>query len=257
MAAPLPAALILDVDGTLACTEEAHRAAFNAAFAAAGLPWHWDVPLYARLLRVTGGRERILHYAEAFDPPAAAEARAGAAALHAAKNARYAAAVRAGAVRLRPGVARLLGEAGAAGVPLALATTTGRANAAALLEATLGPTGMARFAAVCAGEDVAAKKPDPEAYVRVLARLGADPARCVAFEDSGNGLRAARAAGLPCLVTPDPYTEGQDFAGALAVLSDLGEPGAPARVRAGAAPPGWAGHVTPEALGAWLAAVRP
>jgi FMN phosphatase YigB (HAD superfamily) len=55
-------ALIFDVDGTLAETEELHRAAFNDAFAAAGLNWHWDQSLYARLLAVTGGKERVKHY---------------------------------------------------------------------------------------------------------------------------------------------------------------------------------------------------
>nr|WP_272945758.1 HAD family hydrolase [Pseudooceanicola atlanticus] len=49
-------ALIFDVDGTLAETEEAHRAAFNRAFAAQGLDWHWNQATYGRLLAVTGGR---------------------------------------------------------------------------------------------------------------------------------------------------------------------------------------------------------
>ncbi|MCB1457635.1 MAG: HAD hydrolase-like protein, partial [Nitratireductor sp.] len=56
-------AVIFDVDGTLAETEEIHRKAFNAAFLEAGLDWHWDRDLYRRLLQVTGGRERILAYA--------------------------------------------------------------------------------------------------------------------------------------------------------------------------------------------------
>lgn len=52
-------ALIFDVDGTLAETEELHRAASNTAFAGAGLPWHWDQATYGRLLTATGGKERI------------------------------------------------------------------------------------------------------------------------------------------------------------------------------------------------------
>jgi len=55
-------ALIFDVDGTLADTESVHLAAFNHAFAQEGLDWHWDVPLYTRLLDVSGGKERLLHY---------------------------------------------------------------------------------------------------------------------------------------------------------------------------------------------------
>src|ERR1700712_809679 len=113
-------ALIFDVDGTLAETEEIHRAAFNAAFAAAGLGWHWDVPLYARLLEVTGGKERIRHYAETAGLPGPADI----AALHAYKTARYVDLVRGGSVSLRPGIARLLADAEAAGLRLAIATTT-------------------------------------------------------------------------------------------------------------------------------------
>ena len=55
-------ALIFDVDGTLAETEELHREAFNEAFAAAALDWHWDQALYGQLLAVSGGKERIAHY---------------------------------------------------------------------------------------------------------------------------------------------------------------------------------------------------
>jgi len=55
-------ALIFDVDGTLADTEEVHRQAFNLAFDASRLDWNWDAPLYCELLRVTGGKERIASY---------------------------------------------------------------------------------------------------------------------------------------------------------------------------------------------------
>ncbi len=52
-------ALIFDVDGTLAETEEAHRAAFNATFRAWGLGWHWSQADYRELLKTTGGKERV------------------------------------------------------------------------------------------------------------------------------------------------------------------------------------------------------
>ncbi len=63
-----PKAIIFDVDGTLADTEDGHRRAYNRAFEAAGLPWRWDEPLYAKLLAVTGGKERILHFAARHRP---------------------------------------------------------------------------------------------------------------------------------------------------------------------------------------------
>ncbi|MDE2477911.1 MAG: HAD family hydrolase, partial [Betaproteobacteria bacterium] len=68
-------ALIFDVDGTLAETErDGHRVAFNRAFAELGLDWHWDEALYGRLLEVTGGKERMLHYWRGLDARAAASA---------------------------------------------------------------------------------------------------------------------------------------------------------------------------------------
>ena len=59
-------ALIFDVDGTLAETEEAHRVSFNAAFVEAGLDWVWSQSDYRNLLRITGGKERMRHYIESW-----------------------------------------------------------------------------------------------------------------------------------------------------------------------------------------------
>ena len=190
-------ALIFDVDGTLAETEEIHRAAFNAAFAAAGLGWHWDVPLYARLLDVTGGKERIRHY----DSQNALSS-AQIAALHADKTARYVEFVRGGAISLRPGVAELLADAQAAGLRLAIATTTSRPNVDALLAATLGAN---PFEVIAAGDEVSAKKPAPDVYLLALARLGLPATACIAIEDTQNGLASASAAGLRTVITPSLY----------------------------------------------------
>ena len=84
-----PKALIFDVDGTLAETEEAHRQAFNATVTAWGLPWHWDMEDYRQLLRTTGGKERI----RAFQQTRCLSERrlddAEVAQMHAEKTARY------------------------------------------------------------------------------------------------------------------------------------------------------------------------
>lgn len=212
-----PRALIFDVDGTLAETEEIHRAAFNTAFAAAGLAWHWDVACYARLLATTGGRERILRHA-------AETGAAGidAASLHAAKTAIYNAMLRRGAIALRPGIEPLMRLARAHGLALAIATTTSRANVETLIAATLGPGALGWFASVRAGEDVARKKPDPEVYRLVLADLRLSGADCIALEDTANGLAAAAGAGIPVLITPSLYSQGEDFSGAARVVDDLG-----------------------------------
>lgn len=244
----MPAALIFDVDGTLAETEDAHRLAFNAAFAEAGLDWVWDVALYRRLLDVTGGKERIrFHLDQAGLPPLPLDAIAR---LHARKTELYVAHVDAGRLALRPGIARLIGQARAAGVPLAIATTTSLANVESLLRSTLGADSPGWFAAIGAGDMVARKKPAPDVYEWVLGRLGLPPARCVAFEDSRNGLDAALAAGLPTVITVSRYTDDQSFPGALAVLDHLGEPDAPCFVIDGTTPP--TGQVDLVTLRAWL-----
>lgn len=231
---PALAALIFDIDGTLAETEELHRRAFNEAFAEAGLDWRWGTELYRELLKVTGGKERMRHYAAAYRAHAQAPADEQLRTLHARKTARYTALVETGAICLRPGIARLIDEARAAGVRLAIATTTSPPNVAALLHATLGAAAGDWFEVIVAGDAVARKKPFPDAYELALAKLGLSPVTCIAFEDSTNGLRAARGAGLATVVTPSLYTANEDFDGALAVLSHLGEPGLPYRHMAGA-----------------------
>ena len=206
-------ALIFDVDGTLAETEELHRVAFNAAFREAGLDWSWDTDLYRELHRITGGKERMRHYADRRALTAKEMPDDHIARIHALKNARYAEMVRGGDCPLRPGVNRLIRTSHAGGVRLAICTTTTRVNVDALIAATLGAVGLGLFEVVVSGEDVRQKKPAPEAYLRVIDALGLDVGRCLAFENSRNGLLAARAAGLNTIVTPSLYTSHEIFRG--------------------------------------------
>ncbi|WP_420475366.1 HAD-IA family hydrolase [Noviherbaspirillum sp. ST9] len=222
-------ALIFDVDGTLADTETAHRDAFNAAFSEAGLDWYWDEALYARLLDVAGGKERILHYWKTVDPDEASGrlARETVDAVHLLKTRHYDAMVRGGRLSLRPGILRLICEAHASKVPMAIASTTTSSNIDALLEAPLGSGWRSLFAAVCDASTTDIKKPAPDVYLAALDALALPPDACLAMEDSENGLRAARAAGIPTLVTPTAYTVTHRFDDALLVLPYLGDPDHP------------------------------
>jgi HAD superfamily hydrolase (TIGR01509 family) len=227
-------ALIFDVDGTLSETEEVHRMAFNEAFAAAGLPWHWTQDMYVRLLKVTGGKERIAHYLT-WDGVSERLAADDIAALHKDKTARYTARVAQGGLALRPGVRRLLDEAQAAGLRLALATTTSHPNVDALL-AACAP--VPKFDVIAAGDDVPNKKPAPDVFTLALERLGVPPEACLAIEDTQNGVNSAVGAGLRCLVTVSAYGGRGPFPGAIAVVSDLGEVGTPCSGLFGPAPTG-------------------
>ncbi|HYZ16555.1 MAG TPA: HAD-IA family hydrolase [Candidatus Acidoferrum sp.] len=216
-------ALLFDVDGTLADTErDGHRIAFNLAFRDAGLPWEWDVRTYGDLLSVTGGKERIRHFLT-LRPDLERLDDAAIAALHGAKTRRYVELVTRGQVPLRAGVARLIAEARAAGLQLGIATTTSPENVTALLDATLGPGAAKWFAVIAAGDVVPVKKPAPDIYTYALDRLGLPASSVLALEDSENGVRSARGAGLNVVVTVNDYTRDQDFRGALAVLESLDE----------------------------------
>ena len=217
-------ALIFDVDGTLAETEELHRQAFNEAFARGGLAWHWDRAVYKDLLRVTGGKERIRAY-HARQRIAPALPDGDVAELHRIKTARYAELVETGCCPLRPGVADLLAAARARGQRLAIATTTSHGNIDALLSRALGKRWAADFDAIVAGDDVGHKKPAPDVYLEILARLKLEPSDCVAIEDSANGLIAASRANIPVLITRSTFFRDDDFSDARCVLDDLSELG--------------------------------
>jgi beta-phosphoglucomutase-like phosphatase (HAD superfamily) len=217
-------ALIFDVDGTLADTErDGHRPAFNLAFAEHGLDWHWDEALYGELLAVTGGKERIRYFVERHDPGRMDDPGFGELVrrLHAAKTTHYLRLVDSGRLPLRPGVAETIHAARAAGIRLAIATTTTPENVTALLRATLGDDSPGWFEVIGAGDIVPAKKPAPDIYSWVLDRLGMPPENCLAIEDSANGLQSALGAGLRCLVTRNDYTADQDFTGASHVVDRL------------------------------------
>ncbi len=219
-------ALLFDCDGVLADTErDGHRVAFNRAFAKAGLDVAWSVPAYGELLRIGGGKERMrTYFDEAGWPVPAHERNALIARLHGLKTDLFMEIIEAGELPVRPGINRIFDAAHAAGVRLAVCSTSNERAVTAVVRRLLGPEREQRFSGIFAGDIVPKKKPDPAVYQLAAQRLGLDPARCLVVEDSRNGLLAAVGAGMNCVITQSAYTTDEDFHEAAAVYPELGDP---------------------------------
>ncbi|MBA3420356.1 MAG: HAD-IA family hydrolase [Thermoleophilaceae bacterium] len=222
-------AIVLDVDGTLVDSErDGHRVAFNRAFEEAGLPDRWDVERYGELLAVTGGERRINAYFEEQGMPED-EREELASRLQARKTEIFTEMASQGEIEARPGVSELLDELEDAGVRLAVATTGTRKWVEPLLDRLFG---LERFETIVASDDAPDRKPDPMAHEMALERLGLRASAAPGLEDSANGLRAAKAAGLACVIVVNDYTREQDFDDADLVLDGFGRPDAPVSILA-------------------------
>lgn len=219
-------ALIFDCDGVLVDTErDGHRVAFNQAFARHHLEVVWDVELYGELLKTAGGKERMRAYFDRHGWPEGIGNRDELITrLHVLKTDLYVQIIESGQLPLRSGVRRLVDEAIADGMQLAVCSTSNERAVQQVVEKMLGPERRKSFGAILAGDVVAKKKPDPEIYALAAERLGRRGEECVVVEDNRNGLLAAKAAGMWCVVTTNPYTAGEDFAEADLVVTELGDP---------------------------------
>jgi HAD superfamily hydrolase (TIGR01509 family) len=258
-------ALIFDCDGVLADTErDGHLVAFNQMWREQGVNWQWSLDQYAVKLKIGGGKERIASLARdddfraAYDVPASEEAwLATVSAWHKRKSEVFKELVERGAMPGRPGVKRLAQDAHDKGWTLAVCSTSALASVQAVLDTVMGRELSGRFAGVFAGDIVKAKKPAPDIYNYAADALGLRHADCVVVEDSRNGLLAATAAGMKCLVTVNALTEREDFSEAALVVSSLGDPGGEAaRVIANRSPAKPIGVVTADDLEAIVAGAK-
>lgn len=222
-------AIIFDMDGTLANTEEIHRLAFNQAFEEFSLPIHWSEKTYAELLTISGGKQRIHKFI--LDNDLTIKDLSGlrdhVAKVHQRKSVIYREMLTDGRLKLRSGVRRLIMEAQKKNVRLAIATSSSLANVHTLLKTTLGEHSLEWFDSIVSCDLIADQKPSPAVYQYALAELGLSPENCVAIEDTYNGNESAKAAGLRCVVTTHNFTIDSDFTGAALVLDQLGEPEMP------------------------------
>lgn len=228
-------ALLFDVDGTLADTEDGHLVAFNHTFAEYGLDWNWSEELYDELLSVTGGRERIKFYIDQYNPvfEQPDDLDAFIAQMHKDKTNYFIQLMTEGGIPLRPGVKRLINEAREQGMRLAITTTTSPANVEALLVSAMDPNAMSWFEVIAAGDMVKAKKPAPDVYLYALEKMGLSADECIALEDSENGIRSSQGAGIKTIIATNKYTRGHNFTGAAIVLDQWGEPDQPFTVLSG------------------------
>ncbi len=230
-------ALILDCDGVLADTErDGHLVAFNQAFTELGLPFQWSQEEYAELLKIGGGKERLLGYLAAHPEvqiASADELPTKVLAVHKRKSALYIQLVQEGRLPGRPGVKRLIEEALDAGWQVAVASTSATPSVEAVLVSVVGQQTRARMSGVWAGDIVPAKKPAPDIYLLAAKELGRTPNEVVVIEDSESGAAAAAAAGMRHVVTVSSFTADDPFPAAASVVTDLGEPGAPSDLKAG------------------------
>ena len=230
-------AQILDCDGVLAHTEkDGHLVAFNQVFDEAGYPFRWSEDEYAKLLKVGGGKERLKAYLldhPEIELPGMDDLDALLAEVHRRKSYDYQQIVNGGHIPGRPGIKRLVEEALDGGWQVAVASTSAVPSVEAVAVAVFGQATRDRLFGIYGGDIVKAKKPAPDIYLYALEQLGLEPSQAVVVEDSESGAKAAAAAGIAHIVTVSHFTKNDPFPAARIVVSDLGEPDAPAELIAG------------------------
>ena len=203
-------AIVFDLDGLIIDTERTSLQSWDEAYHQAGL----ELPL--DLWRTTIGT-----WGAAFDPVTDLGRRRGrplsAGEIEARREREW---ELASELPVMPGVLEHLDAAAAYGMSTAVASSSSRR----WVNGQLDRLGLAdRFDCVCTRDDVLRTKPDPSLYFRTLLSLGVDGSEALAYEDSANGLLAAKAAGLRCVVIPGPLTAGSDYSLADVVLESLAE----------------------------------
>jgi HAD superfamily hydrolase (TIGR01509 family) len=231
-------AVLFDQDGVIIDTErDGHRVSFNMTFKEFGFTDEWSVEYYHELLQVAGGKERMKHHwkTKGFSKPLTEEEIDNLVKdMHKRKTALFVELIETGKLPLRPGIHRFMKEAMAAGIQVGVCTTSNEQAAKAITEKILTDI---KFEIVLAGDVVKNKKPDPEIYNLALSKLGLKPEEAMVVEDSKNGVKASKAAGIKTIVTTNGYTEKEDVEAGDIIVSCLGDPdGEKAKMRKGGIP---------------------
>ena len=220
-------ALIFDCDGVLAETErDGHRVAYNQAFKEYGIDAEWDTLEYAKLVKISGGKERMKAYfsedtarfpIEQFNDEYIQK-------LYECKTSIFIDMLMSNKLQFRTGIKRIIKEAYDRKILLFVCSTSHLNSVRSLLKVNLGEENMDYFTELFCGDIVKRKKPSPEIYNLVKSKYGLKGSDCIVIEDSRNGLLAAKRAGMHCIVPPSFYTIDEDFSEADVVVSCLGDP---------------------------------
>ncbi|MDC3068119.1 HAD-IA family hydrolase [Paracoccaceae bacterium] len=204
-------ALIFDVDGTLAETEDFHRKAFNEAFKKKKISWQWDPFIYKKLLKITGGRERVQYYHKNFSQGKRSLTSKDVIEICTQKDIFYKNFINKGNLELRFGIKKLLEIAKKNKKILAISSSSNHRNICNLLNLCFKQQANDIFSFIAAGDMVENKKPSPELYELVLSNLELLPEECLSFEDSNIGLTSAKSANITTVVSPSLYSQGEKF----------------------------------------------
>jgi HAD superfamily hydrolase (TIGR01509 family) len=228
-------AVLFDVDGTVAETEEYHRKSFNESFKEFNLDWFWDEAIYKELINIGGGKERIMYHIKKAWPEMLGYKNLSnyIDSIHKIKNEIYEDYIKESKIETRPGVLRLIDELKKNKIKVALVSSTSEINLTNLFEKGLKINPSEYFDIIAHGDCTKLKKPSSEIYQWTLEKFQLPPNACVAIEDSPRGLESSSGANIKTVVTPSKLTLDEDFGGAQLVVSDLGEPDKPFETFAG------------------------
>ena len=202
-------AVFWDVDGTIADTELCgHRVAFNLAFQDYDLNWTWDESKYLKLLKISGGLNRITHYRNEIKSNLS---EGQCSLIQSRKRHHYKKLIQSGKIKVRVGVLRLIEELSSIDIDQFIVTTSGRDSLEPFLKSSLS-THLKFFSEIITYENVSKHKPFPDAYELAVKMSKHSELNCIAIEDSIIGVEAAKAANINCLLTLPPWANAnQNF----------------------------------------------
>ncbi len=214
-------AIIFDVDGTLVETEEIHRNAFNKAFSEFELNFQWTHLEYKNLLKVAGGKERLIYYFKKNKFEKSFLNLDYVNKIYDRKRYLYREILKKNNQNLRPGVKTLLKSLRSSGIKIGIASASSYLSINALSYSIWGKKIDIIFDVVVTGDDVSKKKPAPDVYLLALKKLKVSSSNSFAIEDSEIGLYAAKAAGLRTIITPSIFSNYDNFEEADFVIPNL------------------------------------